>query len=298
MNCGRVIKIFPSIVPNIQAVQKEMQSVIQFRQYKVCKCTKEPRLHALFLSSRPDKGGFKYERVAMESHRLHSFPVISKVADNLASRFQIENNQWNIGCHLVIYWDGKDSINWHADKTQGKDAVVSLIVESPPDAQTLCLQPANGIPLQEGDEQIELFPISGNAYSMDRAVQHEYVHAMLTIAPWNQWRANGNHFSKWFYTNMPRQWVEHWKNWSTSSKSKEEQIRFPWRLVCGRKLLLSRAPFQLLCTPQWLRQHRRQHENRMPITFCLPNGGQKIMWFLWLFDVRCWLQFSTLKLFL
>jgi hypothetical protein len=156
-----------------------MLSVTQFRPYKVRECAKEPRLHALFSSSLPGEGGFKYGRVTMESHPLYSLLVISDVADNLASCFQIENNQWNIGCHLVIYQDGKDSINWHADNTQGEDAVVSLTVESPPDAKTICFQPANDVPLQEEDEQIELFPISGNAYSMDGAVQHGYVHAML-----------------------------------------------------------------------------------------------------------------------
>lgn len=135
----------------------------------------------MFSSNDPDEGGYKYGRVTLESHPLNSLPVISKVADNLAFRFHTENNVWNIGCHLVVYRDGKDSINWHADDTQGEDLVVSLTVESPTDARTICFQPANSVPLQEGDAQIELFPLAGDAYSMDGVVQHGYVHAMLKM---------------------------------------------------------------------------------------------------------------------
>ena len=48
--------------------------------------------------------------------------------------------------------------------------VVSLTAESPPDARTICFQPANNVPLQKGDEQIEL---------LGGAIQHGYVHDML-----------------------------------------------------------------------------------------------------------------------
>jgi hypothetical protein len=81
--------------------------------------------------------------------------------------------------------------------------------------------------------------------------------------------------------------VGRWNNWSTSGKSRDAQIWFPWHLD-GRKLFLLSANFQFLCTPQWLRQRRWQHENWMA---CLSNGGQKRMWLLLLlFDACCWLQ--------
>jgi SAD/SRA domain len=97
----------------------------------------------------------------------------------MAFKFGLSNNQWNIGCHLVIYRDGKDSINWHADDTQGEDMVLSLTVDGPDDTRSICFQPANTKALQDLDEQIELFPRPGDAYSMDAGVQHGYVHAML-----------------------------------------------------------------------------------------------------------------------
>ncbi len=93
------------------------------------------------------------------------------------------NNHWNVGCHLILYLDGKDSIHWHTDDTQGEDVVLSLTVDGPvADAKTLCFQPATTM-LKTGDKQLELYRIPGDGYSIDGNVQASYVHAMLKIRP-------------------------------------------------------------------------------------------------------------------
>ena len=105
-------------------------------------CSVEPRVHHALYSS--TKGsGYTYGRVSMACNTLESL------------------------C------DGLDSINWHADDTlQGEDVILSLIVDggSVTDPQTICFQPKNTSPLKNGDEQIELFPIPGDGYSMDDGV--------------------------------------------------------------------------------------------------------------------------------
>jgi alkylated DNA repair dioxygenase AlkB len=120
MNRGGTIQFFPGIcVQDVVQVRDEIQNVKQFKQYKVRECGNEPRLHALFTSSQQIAEGL---------------PVISNFAEKMAFKFGLCNSQWNIGCHLVIYRDGKDSINWHADDTQEEDMVLSLTVDGPDDA--------------------------------------------------------------------------------------------------------------------------------------------------------------------
>jgi hypothetical protein len=50
------------------------------------------------------------------------------------------------------------------------------------DARTICFQPATA-KRTTGDEQLELYPIPRNGYSMDGMVQPSYVHAMLKTRP-------------------------------------------------------------------------------------------------------------------
>ena len=179
---GGVIKFFPNLVEEVEEVKKEMLSQTTYKQYKVRECGNEPRLHALYCSA-SRAGGYRYGRVKMASHPLESLSVICGIAEDLASKFGLLDNHWNVGCHLILYRDGKDSIHWHADDTQGEDVVLSLTVDGPvADARTICFQPATTT-LKTGDEQLELYPIPGDGYSMDGNVQASYVHAMLKTRP-------------------------------------------------------------------------------------------------------------------
>jgi hypothetical protein len=156
LNCGGTIKFFPGICSagQIRNLKEEMEEVSVFKQYKVRDCVKEPRVHALFASN---GGGYQYGNVKMGSNPLDPIPFITKVGARLAAKFELPSKEWNIGYHLVMFCNGKDSINWHADDTQGEDVVLSLTVDGPEDPRTICFQPANTMDLQDGDEQIEVY---------------------------------------------------------------------------------------------------------------------------------------------
>jgi hypothetical protein len=179
---GGVIKFFPNLVGEVEKVKKEMLSQTTYKQYKVRECGNEPRLHAWYCSA-SKAGGYGYGRVKMASHPLESLPVICGVEEDLASKFGLLNNHWSVGCHLILYRYSQDSIHWHADDTQGEDVVLSLTVDGPlADARTICFQLATTM-LKTGDEQLELYPIPGDGYSMDGNVQASYIHAMLKTKP-------------------------------------------------------------------------------------------------------------------
>ncbi len=187
MRGGGCIKFFSKLVPMVKEAGEEMKNHFKsLKQYKVRECGDEPRLHALFTST---GSGYQYGRVQMEGNALSSLPVISMVAKRLATKFKLKNNEWNIGCHLVLYRSGKDSIGWHADDTQGEDVVASLTVNGPTgNARTICFQPASSP--EDGDQQLELFPMIGDVYTMDKRVQEYYVHAMMKTKEPNEENCN------------------------------------------------------------------------------------------------------------
>jgi hypothetical protein len=175
---GRLV-FWPQLVPNIDPIKHEMISRKEYRQYKVRECGAEPRLHALFSSSPNNAFGYKYGSIEMKSHPLEELEKISSLAARLADHCHLPGEAWNIGLDLLIYRDGKDNINWHSDDTQEEDTVLSLTVESPEDPRTICFQPSHLVDLQDGDEQLEFYPIAGDGYQMDGRTQVGYVHAVL-----------------------------------------------------------------------------------------------------------------------
>lgn len=139
----------------IQKIQKEMEEKVKFRQYTFR--SKEPRLHALY-SNNPGNG-YKYHGVEMKAEDLQTLPVTSKVSKRLAKSQNIKD--WNIGADMLLYRDGQDSINFHADNTQKEEIVIALVVTET--CRPLCVKPANG----DLDEQLEIFPTAGDSYQMD-----------------------------------------------------------------------------------------------------------------------------------
>jgi hypothetical protein len=102
LHCGGVFKFFPYLVDDVDEVKEEILSKTTFKQYKVWECGNEPRLYALYYSASKAEG-CRYGWVKMGSHPLESLSVISGVAESLASKFGLLNNQWNIGCDLILY---------------------------------------------------------------------------------------------------------------------------------------------------------------------------------------------------
>lgn len=95
-----------------------------------------------------------WARSAMVSKLLHNFDVC-------------RIDEVGLLTPSLSYRDGQDGISWHADDTQGEEIVLSVVTESEGGPRTLCIQPSNSQAEQLGDEQIELFPNSGDGYLMD-----------------------------------------------------------------------------------------------------------------------------------
>ena len=168
---GGVLTFVPDLVSNIAPVKEEMEQCNEFREYTFrARMHLEPRVHVLY-SSRANAGntdvGYKYHSVEMKALPLDTLEHTSRLAEQLAREFDLPNAEWNIGLDLLIYRDGQDGINWHGDNTQEEEVVLCLVTESQEDTRTLCIQPCRNQLLEDGDEQIELFPEAGDAYQMD-----------------------------------------------------------------------------------------------------------------------------------
>jgi len=171
---GGLIKLERQVIPNEQLFQirTEMEEEVKYNQYPFRAAFVEPRLHALY-SNNP-ANGYMYHGVKMKSRPLAELHHISQLATTLADRFR--TSEFNIGLDLVVYRNGKDSIGWHADNTQGEQIIASLLIDSPCPARTICIKP-NNIP-RDGDEAIELYPTSGDMYQMDAKMQEGYLHSI------------------------------------------------------------------------------------------------------------------------
>jgi RNA-binding protein YhbY len=197
---------------------------------------------------------------------LESLPVICGVAEDLSSKFGLLDN---IGCHLILYRDGKNSIHWHADDTQGEDVVLSLLTVDGPmaDARTICFQPATTM-LKTGDEQLELYPIPGDRYSMDGNVQASYVHAMLKTRPSHV--ATTGHMAIIFRNGIHKMYDDNGSS-VTSLAAPVHTNQCVFGNMCNKleEVLLARFPIQLASTLEWAWQDCRKQRDWMSIANCL-----------------------------
>lgn len=46
-----------------------------------------------------------YGRVKVGCYPLDTLPIISSLANTMVCKFQLLNEEWNIGCHIACYWD-------------------------------------------------------------------------------------------------------------------------------------------------------------------------------------------------
>ena len=143
----------------------------------------EPRVHVLLSSKVTQDGvdtslghqdhvnspGYKYHGVRMKAKPLSAEPKLQKLSDDIARHYKLPKWEWSIGVDLVVYRDGKDGINFHADDTQGETLILSVVAEAESGtARPFVIRPKviKG-QRQHGDERIELFISQGDAYEMD-----------------------------------------------------------------------------------------------------------------------------------
>jgi len=174
---GKVV-FYPNLVDDCEGICQEMDECNDFRHYTIQGVHKEPRLHVLYSSrvteatiNDPNLPGYSYHSIKMQALPLSRLKHTSIVADRLAKRMLPHGQtEWNIGLDMLLYRDGEDGINWHADDTQAEDTVLCLVVQSDENPRAVCIQPSDDP--KEGDQQVELFPGTGDAYMFDGKSMH------------------------------------------------------------------------------------------------------------------------------
>ncbi len=179
---GGKLMFYPRIIN--ESERKEISIFMDkweyYRQYRTNGC-KESRVHIL-LSSHGENNhddtimnkdnvghGYKYHNVSMKALALSKAPPIEKIATKLGAKWDIPNNDWNIGVQLIIYQGGKGNIGWHADDTQGEQIIATVVIDTDP-RRLVLVRPKKKEKerYENGDENIELLVRRGDGYTMDR----------------------------------------------------------------------------------------------------------------------------------
>ena len=94
-------------------------------------------------------------------------PCIERFAEKCAKHFNLSGNRWNIGADLIVYRNGNDSINWHADDTQEESTVLCAIIESKGARPVHIRAHTKKVQLKSGDENMILQMNEGEGYAFD-----------------------------------------------------------------------------------------------------------------------------------
>lgn len=124
----------------------------------------------------------------MKAKPIKDYPAIHAMSQHVSQTLDAD---FNIGVDVIVYRDGTERIGWHADDSQGENRIFCLVVESSsiPEARPLKIRCNSGYSstakkgnrterLEEGDEEVELYPMAGDGYEMDGIVQQHYVHSL------------------------------------------------------------------------------------------------------------------------
>jgi alkylated DNA repair dioxygenase AlkB len=161
-----------------------------FRQYQV-QNNNEPRIHFLLHENgaidnldfkEKAQPGYKYGSVYMKARAFDASVFYTRQLSIRAQKLcqtcctgmsASTGIFWNIGADCIIYRDGNDQINYHADNDQGEQIIFTVLVSSP----TGCTRKIR-IRNKDLSEEIELFLDAGDAYSMNEEMQKNYLHSV------------------------------------------------------------------------------------------------------------------------
>jgi alkylated DNA repair dioxygenase AlkB len=172
-----------------EQLTNELIASNRFRQYQV-QNNDEPRVHFLlhkngatddvdFTKVQP---GYKYGSVYMKARAFDaSVPYTHQLSVRAQKICEISctgisaspGTFWNIGADCIVYRDGNDQINFHADDDQGEQIIFTVLVSSP----VACTRKIR-IRSKDQTEEIELFLDAGDAYSMNGEMQKNYLHSV------------------------------------------------------------------------------------------------------------------------
>jgi 2OG-Fe(II) oxygenase superfamily len=203
-----------------EPLKQEMLNNVILRRYPV-QNRFEPRVHSLYHAKATTIGvehddctpqpSYSYGSAKMKAFRLSNVPRIQALCplvakfckeryndctgefDEFAVEEIVDANCWNVGVDSICYRNGDDKIGFHADNDQGEEYIVTLVVDCPAGPRKIVFQPNKKIMKalrQRGNrqgqreppvEQIELFLGSRDLYTMDKAVQQNYVHGTFSM---------------------------------------------------------------------------------------------------------------------
>lgn len=176
-------------------ISQELLACNRFRQYRV-QNNNEPRVHFLLheegaaddVSFNQPQPGYSYGNVAMKARSFDASLAqvqrlsvkMQRVCQCLTCPTTVDKNTkgdtgvfWNIGADCIVYRDGNDQINYHADNDQGEQLILTVLVSSPiGGTRKIRIRNKNLL------EEFELFLDAGDAYSMDGNMQESYLHSV------------------------------------------------------------------------------------------------------------------------
>ena len=185
---GGMIRYFPRIVSEDRReyLAQKCRDFQEYRQYKFGPggLANEPRVHVLLSSSATSPScnnashvspGYQYHGIRMQAKPISTEPVFAALSAELAAIYQFPNQEWNIGCDAIVYRNGNDNIGWHSDDTQGESKVTCIVPECPGGTfRPVHVRPKKNAktPLQDGDEEIQLFVRQGDGCKYFDALIH------------------------------------------------------------------------------------------------------------------------------
>ena len=115
---GGIIAIRPNMISlqHRRALADEISQGL-YRQYPFQVVHDEPRLHVLMSDSAAAGAncGYGYHGTKMKAMSIAIVPQVQHYAKLLASEYDIPSHQWGIGVEAIMYRDGNDGVDWHAD---------------------------------------------------------------------------------------------------------------------------------------------------------------------------------------
>jgi 2OG-Fe(II) oxygenase superfamily len=140
--------------------------------------------------------GYKHGLITMASVSLNAFQRASELVDTISKLFFADRYFWNCGLDIVLFRNGADRIEWHADNTQDETDVYSIILYCEHDRVVRFFPDPEGPPSDL--EEFELYLRSGDSYYMNGELQASYVHSVEEAENVSDFRAvmvcrRGNH---------------------------------------------------------------------------------------------------------
>ena len=179
---GCVLSIHPNVFPGhlCDEIREQIMSSGLLRQYRVNNNQTEPRRHFLLHEHATDGDmlsegpGYGYHGVCMRGQPFTAVPLMPFVDYTLKQITGVDC--FELGADTIVYDDGDDSINWHADDNQGESLIACVVIETPPDRKIDIRVKEEYRESDADDVQYQLEVSKGSVYIMNGVMQQKFEH--------------------------------------------------------------------------------------------------------------------------